>query len=275
MNLDFDVLITTSRFVYLYTKGQLKTLLSGGVFFGICKSPNGYIVLNRNNFDGTGGGNPNGYNSIEYFDKSFQHTGSIQLDFIKDCHQLYCDSDNNVLFTNTGLNLITQITLDGQIGHFAPDKEYNKDINHYNSIYFSNDRWYLCQHRKNDKDDGGIAIFDNQWKFIEYINIGRHAHNCLVQDGYLWSTDSDNGELVRINLETKERNNFKVGNDLMTRGITISGDKILIGLSEPDTRENRHTNKTARIGIYKYPEIEYIDTIEIPDSGQLNDLLSI
>ncbi len=68
MNLSFNFIISTSRGVYLYRENKIKQIFDKGVCFGVCYSNGGYIVLNRNNYDGTGGGDPSSINSLEFFD---------------------------------------------------------------------------------------------------------------------------------------------------------------------------------------------------------------
>lgn len=274
MNLDFSFLISASRGVYLYQKDKIRQIFSGGVCFGLGHHNGQYIVLNRNNQDGTGGGDPTGINSLEFFDKDFNHLGGVLIDFIKDGHQFYCDSNGDIIITNTGLNILTKVTQKGEVINLAPDGIQGQDIHHYNSLSFKYDKWYVCQHRKYEKDDAGVSVFNKDWQFIEYIKSGKHAHDCIVQDGFLWSTDSFNGNLIRTELTTKKQMSYPVSKYL-TRGIIISYDKLLVGLSEFDDRANRHGIKTGRIMVFNYPEISYEGLIEIQDCGQINNLLLV
>lgn len=266
-------LITTSRKVLLYDNGNIREILNGGVFFGVCKLPGyGYTVLNRNNFNGTGGGNPDSTNRLEFLNENFDYVQTAFLDFIKDGHQITC-VDDIIYVTNTGFNVITSLQKTGEAGHIEVYKEVGKDINHINSINFYNNKWWLCQHRMYDKDDGGVAVFDSDWRFLCYYNIGKHAHNAVVKDGHLWSTDSDNGQIIKINLETKERIEYSIAHNLMTRGLIITDDYLVVGLSEFDVREKRHAEKTGQVAFYKYSTMEYVSSLELPGVGQVSDLL--
>lgn len=278
INLPFSFLISTSRGIFSYKDSVIDKIYNGGVCFGLCKLIDQYVVLNRNNYDGTGGGNPNGVNSLEFFDTSLKYLGGIGLEFIKDGHQLYADENNDLYITNTGLNIITRISQDGKILNFLPNPESGSDVHHYNSINKDKDRWLITQHRsKSGQDDGGVTIFDKDWNKINYKVVGKHVHNCVVHDGFLWVTKSYDGELVRNNFDSPMpgTSTYSIAPGYLTRGLIFKDSYLLVGLSEFDTRDNRHGAKTGRIKVFKYPEIEYLDTIEIPDCGQINDLLLI
>lgn len=276
MRLPFKFTINTSKKILFYDNGEISLLKDGnGVYFGGTAHPDyGYIVLARNNFDGTGGGNVFGCNLLEFFDKNFTYFGGGNIPFVDDGHQIFYRNDI-IYLVNTGRNVISTLQKSGEVGYIQLYNEIGIDHHHINSINFHDNKWYICQHRMKDKDDGGVAIFDDNWKFIEYINIGKHAHNCFVYDGYLWSCDSDNGQIVRVDLVTKETLQYSIAHKLMTRGILIKDGFLLVGLSEYDTRENRHGNKTGKIAVYQYPEMMYIGEIVLDDVGQVNDLVFI
>lgn len=270
-----NLLISCSRGLYLFKDGHIDKRYDSGVLFGIAMHPDyGCIVLNRNNQDGSGGGHVAGVNSLEFFDKNYTRVGGGQMDFIKDGHQILC-KDDILYLCNSGLNLITTIQKSGEVGHIQLYNEVGLDKHHINSVNFHDNKWYVCQHRFQDKDDGGVAVFNNNWKFIEYILIGKHCHNALIKDGFLWSCDSDNGQLIKINLESREKTAYSISHNLMTRGIVINGNFLAVGLSEYDTREMRHKSKTARVNFYSYPDMVYLSQIEISDAGQCNDIIAI
>lgn len=274
MQLDFSFIISASKGLYIYKNNKIQQIFVGGVMFGISSYRNGYIALNRNNYDGTGGGmNTNSENSLEFFNKDFVHIHTLKVPCIKDGHRITVYNDD-LYVTNTGMNLITKIKFNGEVTNFAPDEKYGKDINHYNSISFNNDKIYICQHRKNEKDDGGVSVFNKDWQFLEYINIGKHAHDCEVFNNFLYSTDSFAGNLIKVDLTNKKQISFPI-TKYMTRGIIIKDDIILIGLSEFDSRESRHLPKMGRIMAYRLSNMEYLGLIELPDAGQINNLLLI
>lgn len=277
LNLPFKFLIATSKSIFLYSNNEISKLLDGGVFFGLTQLKDQYIALNRNNFDGTGGGNPNGINSLDFFNSEFKHIGGVELGFIKDGHQIYADENEDLIITNTGLNMLTKISQDGKILNLIPNPEHGKDVHHYNSISKYKNTWMVNQHRsKEGLDDGGVMLFNENWTKIDYIPIGKHVHNCKGCDGFIWVTKSYDGKLVRVNMsDINDRVEYDISPGHLTRGIIIAHEYLLVGLSEFDNRDNRHKNKTGRVKVYKYPEIKYLDTIEIPDCGQVNDILLV
>lgn len=274
LDLPFRFLISTSQAVYLYDLGLRKIHEGNGVYFGISSKSPQYFVLARNNFDGTGGGNPNGINSLIIFDEEFKALGDVQLeDFVKDGHQIYC-KDNILYVCSSGLDAISKIHSDGRLAYITFGESFGNDICHYNSINYYNDKWYITQHRtEKGKDNGGVSIYDSDWKFLEFIEVGKHVHNCNVKDGFLWVTDSSNGAIVRIELNNPSNKvTFPVLTGYLSRGLIITDQFLLCGLSEFDTRENRHSHKNGRISVFKYPEIEFLDQIIVPNCGQINDL---
>ncbi len=276
MEITFKFLIATSKKLILYENGKLTTLQdSKGVYFGTTKLDNfGYCFLARNNFDGSGGGLTNSINSFEFFDLKFEYLYSISLQgLVKDGHQIYC-KDDIIYITNTGVNCITTVQKSGEVNHIQLYNEIGEDIHHINSINYYNGYWYINQHRKTrGLDDGGVAIFDNNWKYVDFIDIGKHCHDVIFQDNCLWSSDSDVGEIIKVNLSNKEKLTYLIDSALMTRGLAINNDYLLVGLSEYDKREMRHKSKTARVKIYKHFNMEHVVTIEIEGVGQLNNLL--
>jgi len=275
--LPFNFLVATSKAVYLNSSKELLKIHEGnGVYFGLTANYPQYYVLARNNFDGTGGGNPNSMNGIIIFNKDFKTLGSVDLDFVKDGHQILY-KDSSLYICNSGLDAISKIHSDGRLAHITFDVSFGQDICHYNSISSHNDRWYIAQHRTEvGKDNGGISVYDNEWKFLQFIEVGKHVHNCIVKDGFLWVANSYTGTLVKIDLnDTNNKTEYTVLKGYLSRGLIITDEYLLCGLSEFDSRENRHANRSGRISIFKYPEMEFLDQIIISDCGQINDLLLV
>ena len=277
MGLPFNFLISTSKHILLYEKNNVRSLHTGsGVYFGIAKGHGLYFIIGRNNFDGTGGGFTDSLNSLVIIDSTFTVKGEIPIGFVKDGHQLLF-KDDSLYICNTGYDIITKLTADNQMSHITFSDSYGKDICHYNSINFYENKWYVTQHRTEfGKDDGGISIYDNEWKRLDYIEIGKHIHNCVVDGDYLFATDSYNGQLVKINLKDKnDKVIYPILKGYLSRGIIIKDGYLLCGLSEFDVREKRHLEKNGRISVFKYPEIEFLDQIIIEGIGQVNDMLLI
>lgn len=279
MNLSFNFLVATSKALFLYRNNEFKKLQdSKGVYFGLTCDNTYYIALARNNFDGTGGGNTNSPNSLEFFDQNGDYMNSVSLDkLILDGHQLFY-KQGALYIANTGANLVTKLFQDGDFKHIAPFTEYGKDINHINSIAYHKGLYYVVCHRDKEGDDNGsVKVFNTDWSYITSFYIGKHAHNAVICDGFLFSCSSKDGKLVRFELNNPENKvEYDIAPGYLTRGIIISNDIILVGLSEFDTRENRHIGTTGKIRVLKYPEMEFIEDIVIEDKcGQINDLLLV
>jgi hypothetical protein len=275
MNLPFNFLISTSKSLWMYKENKLKELQSGrGVYFGLAKTDSFYVALARNNFDGTGGGNPNGVNSLEFFDLDGNYKHNVSLDIIKDGHQLLY-KDGSIYVVNSGYNLITKLFPDGDSKHLAVMGEYGEDIHHLNSISYNNGLFFIAVHRdKKGEDNGSVRVYESNLKFVTSFHIGKHCHNASIKDGFLFSCASKDGKLIRFDLNNpQDKTEYAVTGGYLTRGIIITDQYLLLGLSEFDTRENRHGSKTGRINIYEYPSMSYLDVIQIPDCGQVNDIL--
>ena len=275
MNLS-KFLITTSKSVYLYDNGLKEIHTGNGVYFGVTRCGlDRYIVLARNNQDGTDGGHIAGINSLIFFDENFKKINEVQLDIIKDGHQICCDFKGDLYICNSGLNLITRIQQNGKADNLCLNGMYGEDINHYNSLSFKNDYWYICRHRsEHGKDDGGILIFNKDWNFLTSVEVGKHAHNAIEKDGFVWSTLSSEGKLVRIErANLLNRKVYNIAPGFLTRGLVITDEYLLCGVSEFGVRSERHKEKDAYIYTFKYPEIEYINKITLNGCGQLNDIL--
>lgn len=282
IKLPLQFLISTSKKILLYNNGIITDIdKDNGVYFGLCHINNiGYAALARNNYSlkyGMGG-DPNGANSLEIFDKNFIKIHSLKLDIIKDGHQLLY-KDDFIYFCNSGRNLITKIRFDGYVENIAPFKFFGSDFHHINSIKYHNGYYYIVSHRTSvGSDDGSITVYDSNWSLIHLIKIGDQSfpHDVVIKNGFLYTCNSKDGKIISYELSNfNKKEEYIIDGNRITRGLLITNEFLLCGLSEFDTRENRHFNKLGMIYAYKYPEMEFIGKMELDGAGQCNDLLLV
>ncbi len=82
-----------------------------------------------------------------------------------------------------------------------------------------------------------LAWLDSDWNLISTDQIAGHWCHDIVEDdeGVLWHCGSKAGEIL-----TSDGRRFGVSNDMLTRGLAVSADRMIVGLSTFGPQEARH-----------------------------------
>lgn len=192
-----------------------------------------------------------------------------QLDFIGSrlfvvdtLNKLYIFTFQDCNNKSKGLHLQKEILLNG------PLTRGNKSPNycHVNSIFFHQGHYYLMFHNTTSKTGrpSQIAVFDLEFQEKKRIDINGHdAHNICILDGQLIYCDSGRKRLVWGKKECQV--------DLMTRGLAISDQWIILGGSVFASRKDREQT-SGKIYFIQRPGLNRISEIKIPGSGQIQEI---
>lgn len=222
-----NFLITTSKFIYLHNK----IIQSGkGYYFGACKNNDFIYVLARNN---------NKYTSLEVFDNAGQFVKSIKLDGITDVHDCHL-YNQEIYITNTGHNCISIFNIvTEELRHIQP---LDKDINHYNAVYVTDNNVLLMQFRsKEEQEDSALMVYDRNFQAIKQVEVAAKPHTIKEYANSFICCESLNNGIVYI-----DKNNFTVQKRIkldapssLIRGIGVTDNDLYYGVSRKDSRATR------------------------------------
>lgn len=267
-----NVLVSTScsfMIVNLYSGEYEVTESDNGVYYGITYSQNEIYVAARKGYeeerevqDG----------EIIMYDFNKQRIGKLKAPFpLRDIHQI--QSYNSLLWVTCSFDNKVAI-YDGKKWHEwfpNPDKKY--DSNHFNSIYFEGDYIYLVAHNIHRKSEvwkffisqenycNGFNVSDI--KFIEKTRLGTWSHNIWLTDDDLYTCSS--GELA---IASKNKFFLKLGK--FTRGLAVTDELIIVGLSELSERKQRCFS-TSYIAVFDR-KWNLINGLIMPEQGVINEL---
>jgi hypothetical protein len=149
-----------------------------------------------------------------------------------------------ILLTDTLHNRLTLQLEDGACEHFVVDGT-EEDLNHLNSIFiFENEIACLLHNRGNQPTEVLILSYSTRGGFSQrrrWHTSDNGCHNLFLNQGSLYYNASVLGHFVRLDIETRSeisRLKFK-GH---TKGLSVTGRNIFIGVSDHAVREERkHT----------------------------------
>lgn len=255
-----------------YSDAGLRQLFDGDVY-GITRGPDWWYAFRR--ADETGqllAFDPSGGRVDElHVVRSFLSGDIHQIDWI-DGSLYLCDTANNRL-------LVHELTDDGldvasadryyPPGRLSNDRQ-SPNYAHLNSVYALDGRCLVVYHNdtENTGDSSELALLDENLNEDCRIPLeARCAHNVLAYDGDFWWCDSlareEGGRLVRDGEALFEH-------DLFLRGLSLSGDVILVGGSEIADRRSRDSADGWIFALG--PDGEEHGRIHVPDSGGINEI---
>lgn len=120
----------------------------------------------------------------------------------------------------------------------AENRDWSRGYAHANSLLQVDDRILLLLHNggQTTGKDSAIAVFDKNWQPLDRWPLpGNGCHNLAVlEDGTLLSCASTTGELIGL-----DGLRIKVS-PMMTRGLSVDADSIVVGASTFSSRRDRH-----------------------------------
>jgi hypothetical protein len=228
----------------------------------------------------------------EFDSLDYSFLGTIDVPLFVNTHQIL--KSGNILYaTNTSNDTIGIYDLltgenkflsviDFQVLNEVPMPldAYSHDNRHINSIYEHENKIYFCLHNLG-KTMSQFGYFDKDTLKGELIaEAGYSAHNIVVINNHLYSLSSGTGEIIEINLETKNINKVRIVNEERTflRGLDVYQNKLFIGCSNNHGTYDKETNRKIIYEDNCY--IMLLDTMtgnierymNIPDAYVITDL---
>lgn len=244
-----------------------------GAYYSATWDDSHYYVLARNY------GQPTLGNQILVFDRQFRQLGEMNCGgSIKEGHQIRL-VDGCLLICNTNKNRLTKVRLaDNSIEHFYPlPASRDSNFNHINSVSFYGNRLWLVA--ANRYRNSFFMCFDYpSMTLLEVDAVGLAAHNLIEWREWRLICDSFHGSLVLTRKGLDEsRTEFPMfaihlfpdtnevaverivmsnayfrerrGVPIFPRGLAVSGDLALVGISEITRRTMRHDSLSQILAI--------------------------
>lgn len=194
----------------------------------------------------------------------------ISLPCFNDVHHVRPTPAGTLLIANSGLDMVLEITLDGQVlrewntlgedpwGRFRKDVDYRRVAStkphrsHPNNVFFVDDEIWVTRFEQHD-----AICLTNPSKRIQ---VGTElVHDGLVRDGYIYFT-TVNGRIVIANgqslaiEEVLDLNTMSPADALLgwCRGIWLEGDKAWVGFTRLRLTKFRENVSWVRWGFKPY-----------------------
>jgi len=119
-----------------------------------------------------------------------------------------------------------------------------KDTKHVNSLCEYDNKIYYCLHNKGRKISEYKFFDKNNYKVTDVGEAGFCSHNIKIVRNNLYSLSSATGELIQINLETKNVTYYPIVDPSITflRGLDCSKDNLIIGCSNKHNQPVKEKN---------------------------------
>ncbi|UKS24974.1 TIGR03032 family protein [Paenibacillus sp. HWE-109] len=211
--------------------------------------------------------------------------------FLSAPHQILCTSDDKIVCTNTGRNVITTIEL-SKPGYYhecglsserwdrlSPDV-FSGD--HLNSVFIKDDKLYVIAHRF--KKGSWLGVFSYpEMQLLNIENLGPRSglHNIWITDqGQRISCDSERGSLIDLDESTPV---WISGSPIYTRGLAAHGNYVVVGESQQTGRDLRHSSISGlwiidrstwkaidHISLGPYGVVHEVRLLDVPDMAHHN-----
>jgi hypothetical protein len=197
---------------------------------------------------------------------SFVQTGYVSLKCFNDLHHVTCTETKTLLVANTGLDMVLEITKDGNIlrewdvlgentwNKFSKEKDYRlvpstkPHKSHPNYVFVIGQHVWVTRCHQQD----AICLTHEGWSIP--VN-GAYIHDGVIYDEYIYFTRVD-GHVVKVDLKNPGRQQLYNLNKMAAanmplgwcRGIKpVGNDKVVVCFSRlrPTTKINEDGSKTT------------------------------
>ncbi|NUQ36316.1 MAG: hypothetical protein HUU23_00660 [Caldilineales bacterium] len=190
-------------------------------------------------------------------------------------HQIAFARDG-LYIANTFYNSLTYQTLDGSIRHEYAFNGHRTDINHVNSVYPCGDLVLVLLHNRSQPSQIAVLEHDLARGFAarEMIRLPHNGcHNVFVDQRYLYYCASGVGHFVVVDLRKKQ-----IKLDLPfaghTKGLSVTEDHIVFGLSEHAKREARLTSR-GQLVVVDRCRLAICSMIDLNEQGAVGNVNEI
>ncbi|TAK64229.1 hypothetical protein [Methylobacter sp.] len=299
----FSALLHVLMDPYSLSLQEVRVVHEGaGAYYSTTWDDSRYYVLVRNYNQPILG------NQILVFDRQFRQLSEMNCGgAIREGHQIRL-VDGCLLICNTNNNCLTKVRLtDNSIEHFYPlSASRDSNFNHINSISFYGNRLWLVA--ANRYRNSFFMCFDYpSMALLEVDAVGLAAHNLIEWQEWRMTCDSYHGSLVLTRKGFDEsKNEFPMftihlfpdtdevaverivmsnayfrerrGVPIFPRGLAVSGNLALVGISEITRRAMRHDSLSqimAIEGLEKVLEGGKPDQVKASELGRYGAVMDV
>jgi len=257
------MLVGTSRNLFLIKDDKVISILDDkDTYYGITWSPTQLFVVERRK------------ECITMFQEGMPLVYFTFPDGLKELHALHYNS--GLYAIETQRNCIVEIGFEneGFKRHFHRGDE--ETHYHINTMFCTDDYIYVVEHNNTVKTGNRsmVVVYNYDFKFIrEYKDMGNSSHNVCVDDGYMYVCNSMEQSIIKMNMETEEKEIIDMSqyHSGLTRGISFVGDRRYVGISEFATRKERHLG--GNVAILEFDkDWNFLNKIRIKGCGQLLEI---
>ena len=238
---DHDWLVATHRGLYAVSLSDAKRVIYGW-FFGICRDGQDvYLFENCAMRDRT--------RALGRIIKLTIASGTLTEPVVlvkgldANCHQIEI-IDGLLCIVDTANQAILRYSLSGSLLDVkmpfpvAPATDRSGAYLHINSIAKIDDRIAIMLHNGPVLPEKctELAWLDADWNLCERGPLDGYCCHDIIEDkaGVIWHSASSTGELM-----ASDGRRVKIASDRMTRGIALSADAMIVGISSFGARQNR------------------------------------
>lgn len=234
-------LVATHRGVFGVSQGRVFTVLHGW-YFGICRHDK-HIYLFENCGLRDRSADLGRIVRIELADGRLADAAVLVTGLHTNCHQIRV-IDGLLCVVDTANQAIRRYTLGGERVDVrepfpvAPPTDRTGAYLHINGIARLGSHVALMLHNGKalPEKSSELALLDEQWNPLERHSLaGRWCHDIVEdEDGVIWHCGSEAGELLN-----SKGLKFPVSQTLLTRGLAVTRERIVVGVSTFGPRQQR------------------------------------
>ncbi|MCX7851496.1 MAG: hypothetical protein N2383_01810 [Caldilineales bacterium] len=183
---------------------------------------------------------------------------------------------NGIYIANTYYNSVTYQSFDGKTRHEYSFYGHRTDINHVNSVFPCDDLVLVLLHNRTNKSEIFILHHDLDRGFrpkevIRLAHIG--CHNIFVDKKHLYYCASGDGRFIVV-----DRQKRRIIKDLHfighTKGLSVTDDVIVFGVSDHAEREARLTSR-GRLVVLDRRRFAIITMVDLNGQGNVGNVNEI
>lgn len=202
-------------------------------------------------------------------DGEFFHTDNDQI------HQI-AYGNNGIYIANTFYNSITYQSLDGKIRQEYHFYDHRSDINHVNSVFPCGNLILVMLHNRANLSEIFILEHDLDKGFLPkgVIRLAHTGcHNIFVDEKHIYYCASGSGHFVVV-----DRKKRRIAKELHfvghTKGLSVTDDFIVFGVSDHAQREARLTSR-GRLVVLERRRFAIVTMVDLNGQGHVGNVNEI
>lgn len=237
----YDWLVATHRDVYAVNLQGAQCVIYGW-FFGICRMDE-YLFLFENCAMRNRSVALGRIIRLTIKDGRISDPAVMVKGLDANCHQIAV-IDGLLCVVDTANQSILRFTLDGALVDIqtpfpiAPATDRSGVYLHINSVAQVGDRIAVMVHNGKalPQRRSELAWLDMNWRLSERSPLDGHCCHDIVRDenGAVWHSASSTGEIM-----SSDGRRVKIDDDRMTRGLALTAEAMIVGISSFGPRQNR------------------------------------